>query len=444
MIAERPSRMFSLLFVAASVGVVVGSVVLYLSVLREDYYSIDNAIVNLSVSALLCFLILLILRYFVMLWFAFLAHLESSSDADVDAYPPLVSILVPAYNESVCIASSIRSLAELDYPNKEIIVIDDGSTDDTYWCALEEGKRTRGVSVRVLSQRNGGKASALNHGIGEAQGAFVLCVDGDSNLAPQSLREGMRHFGDPNVVAVAGNVKVVNRRNLLTWLQALEYVEGLNLVRSAQAFFRAVNIIPGPLGIFRRDALLAAGGYSGATFAEDCDLTLTLLEQGWKIKYEPRAIAFTEAPEELFPLLKQRYRWTRGILQALRKHRQILFTRGHGFGTRITIAYMMFEAVLWPAMNVFANAFLLLIAVQYGTTRLLALWWLQLTLLDAIGALFAVAAEKEDLRLVPYSVIYRMSYILLIDICKVLATFEELAGVRMGWGKLERLGRLST
>jgi len=296
----------------------------------------------------------------------------------------------------------------------------------------------------VLSQRNGGKASALNHGIGEAQGAFVLCVDGDSNLAPQSLREGMRHFGDPNVVAVAGNVKVVNRRNLLTWLQALEYVEGLNLVRSAQAFFRAVNIIPGPLGIFRRDALLAAGGYSGATFAEDCDLTLTLLEQGWKIKYEPRAIAFTEAPEELFPLLKQRYRWTRGILQALRKHRQILFTRGHGFGTRITIAYMMFEAVLWPAMNVFANAFLLLIAVQYGTTRLLALWWLQLTLLDAIGALFAVAAEKEDLRLVPYSVIYRMSYILLIDICKVLATFEELAGVRMGWGKLERLGRLST
>jgi hypothetical protein len=105
---------------------------------------------------------------------------------------------------------------------------------------------------------------------------------------------------------------------------------------------------------------------------------------------------------------------------------------------------MMFEAIIWPAMNVLANAFLLLIAVQFGTTRLLALWWLQLTLLDAIGALFSVAAEKEDLRLVPYSLVYRMSYILLIDICKVLATFEELAGVRMGWGKLERLGRLST
>jgi len=215
-------------------------------------------------------------------------------------------------------------------------------------------------------------------------------------------------------------------------------------VRSAQAFFRTVNIIPGPIGIFRRDAVVAVGGYSTETFAEDCDLTLTLLGQGWKIKYEPRAIAYTEAPETLYPLLKQRYRWTRGILQALRKHRTLLVASGHGLGTRVTIAYMMFEAVLWPAMNVFANAFFLLIAVHYGTTRLLALWWLQLTMLDAIGALFSAAAEKEDLRLVPYSLVYRMSYILLIDICKVLATFEELAGVRMGWGKLERLGRLST
>jgi biofilm PGA synthesis N-glycosyltransferase PgaC len=443
MTPARPSRLFSLLFVVACVGVMIGSVVLYLSVLSENY-SIDNAIVNLSVSLLLCFLILLIVRYFVMLWFAFLGHLETASDGDIEGHPPLVSVLVPAFNESVCIASSIRSIAALDYPSKEIVVIDDGSTDDTYWQAVEEGRRTLGVEVRVLSQKNGGKASALNRGIREARGAFVMCVDGDSNLAPQSLREGMRHFVDPNVVAVAGNVKVANRRNMITWLQALEYVEGLNLMRSAQAFFRVVNIIPGPLGIFRREALLEVGGYSSATFAEDCDLTLLLLTRGWKIKYEPRAIAYTEAPEQLYPLLRQRYRWTRGILQALRKNRRMLLASGQGFGTRVTVAYMMFEAIIWPAMNVLANAFLLLIAVQFGTTRLLALWWLQLTLLDAIGALFSVAAEKEDLRLVPYSLVYRMSYILLIDICKVLATFEELAGVRMGWGKLERLGRLST
>ncbi len=438
---QRPG-MFPLLFVTACVGVVIGAIALYVSVLREDY-AIDNAIVSLSVSALLCFLVLLIVRYFVMLWFAFLGHLESLGDPEVDPAAPLVSVLVPAFNESVCIESSIRSLAALDYPNLEIVVVDDGSTDDTYGRACDEAQRTRGVEVRVVSQSNGGKAAALNRGLREARGAFVMCVDGDSHVAPMSLRAGMRHFADPHVVAVAGNVKVVNRRNLLTWLQALEYVEGLNLMRSAQAFFRTVNIVPGPLGIFRRDAVLAAGGYSTATFAEDCDLTLQLLGEGWKIKYEPRAIAYTEAPERLPALLKQRYRWTRGILQALRRHVGLLVASGPRLGTRVTIAYMMFEAVLWPAMNVFANAFFLLVAVRYGTTRLLALWWLQLTLLDAIGALFSAAAEKEDLRLVPYSIVYRMSYILLIDICKVLATFEEIAGVRMGWGKLERLGRLS-
>lgn len=440
---RRSGIVFSLLFVASCVGVVVGAVALYLSVLHENY-AIDNAIVNLCVSALLCFLVLLIVRYFAMLWFAFLGHLESLSDPESVGAAPLVSVLVPAFNESVCIESSIRSLAAIDYPSLEIVVIDDGSTDDTYWRALDEAKRTRSAEVRVFSQPNGGKASALNRGLREARGSFVMCVDGDSHVAPQSLRAGMRHFGDPTVGAVAGNVKVVNRRNLLTWLQALEYVEGLNLMRSAQAFFRTVNIVPGPLGIFRREAVLAVGGYSTATFAEDCDLTLELLGAGWKIKYEPRAVAYTEAPEQLGTLLKQRYRWTRGILQALRKHAGLLFARGSRLGTRVTIAYMIFEAVFWPAMNVFANAFFLLVAMQYGATRLLALWWLQLTLLDAIGALFSAAAEKEDLRLVPCSLVYRMSYILLIDICKVLATFEEIAGVRMGWGKLERLGRLST
>jgi cellulose synthase/poly-beta-1,6-N-acetylglucosamine synthase-like glycosyltransferase len=313
---DRPSRIFSLLFVSASIGVVAGSIVLYLSVLQEDY-SIDNAIVSLSVSVLLCFLILLIVRYFVMLWFAFLGHLETASDGTIESAIRRWCRDGAAYNESICIESSIRSLAALDLSEQ-------GDRrhrrrlERRHIGELEEAKRTHGVTVRVLTQKNGGKASALNYGIREAKGTFVLCVDGDSQLAPQSLREGMRHFTDPDVGAVAGNVKVVNRRNLLTWLQALEYVEGLNLVRSAQAFFRTVNIIPGPLGIFRREAILAAGGYSGATFAEDCDLTLTLLGHGWKIKYEPRAVAFTEAPEDLFPLLKQRYRWTRGILQALR------------------------------------------------------------------------------------------------------------------------------
>ena len=151
-------------------------------------------------------------------------------------------------------------------------------------------------------------------------------MDGDSALHPDTLRRAIRHFEDPAIGAVAGNVKVVNRTNLLSSLQALEYIEGLNMVRAAQGFFRLVNIIPGPIGIFRKSALEQVGGYDHDTFAEDCDLTLKLLLDGWQVNYEPGAIAYTEAPEKMLDLLKQRYRWTRGILQAISKHKRRLWS----------------------------------------------------------------------------------------------------------------------
>lgn len=209
----------------------------------------------------------------------------------------------------------------------------------------------------------------------------------------------VRHFLDHTVGAVAGNVKVVNRRNLLTWLQALEYVEGLNMLRRAQAFFHLVNIVPGPLGLFRRDAVLEVGGYPTDTFAEDCDLTLLLLERGWKVRYEPRAASWTEAPENLTAFIKQRYRWTRGMLQAFRKRNALLVTRGADFQARLTLLYMMLEAVTWPSANIAANLFFVGVALGFGFSRLLILWWLQLTLLDVVSALFCIALEDEDIRL---------------------------------------------
>src|SRR6185436_16069303 len=155
-------------------------------------------------------------------------------------------------------------------------------------------------------------------------------MDGDARLSPDALRHAMRHFSDPRIAAVAGNVKVVNRRNLWTRLQALEYIEGLNMARRAQGFLRVVNIVPGPIGVFRRDVLRRVGGYDTDTFAEDADLTLKILTAGWHVAYEERAIAYTEAPERFVELVKQRYRWTRGVLQALRKHRMWLVSPRRG------------------------------------------------------------------------------------------------------------------
>jgi poly-beta-1,6 N-acetyl-D-glucosamine synthase len=403
-------------------------------------FEIPAGFLRTASMVLFAFLLLLVARYLLLLWFSFLNLLED--DPGEGHSDPFVSILVPSYNEGAVIAGSIQSLIRLDYPAYEVLVIDDGSSDDTYFRAQAYEGVHGNAEVRVIHKPNGGKSDALNWGIREARGSLVLCMDGDSTLETQTLRKAVRHFADPDVGAVAGSVKVVNRRNLLSKLQALEYIEGLNMVRQAQAFFRAVNIIPGPIGVFRRDALLEIGGYDHDTFAEDCDLTLRLLKRGWQIKYEPGSVAYTEAPESLLDLLKQRYRWTRGILQAIRKHSRSLVDPRESIVLSFTMWYMIFEGIAWPVMNVFANVVFVSIAANYGASVPLVIWWAQLTVMDMAAALYCVLVEEESLSLVPYAVLYRAFFALTIDVSKLFATAEELCGFRMDWGKLERIGRI--
>ncbi len=399
-----------------------------------------------SIVALILFLVLLLVRYFVLLIMAYLytAKYTARSESE-DTFLPRISIIVPAFNEGKLMRDTIQSLLQQDYPDYEIIVVDDGSTDDTRAIAREmigEYERPGGgrVEVKLVEKPNGGKSTALNAGIQVASGEFVLNVDGDSQLSPQTLRRTIRHFAEPNMGAVAGNVKVVNRTNIWTKLQALEYVEGLNMARSAQSFAKLVNIIPGPLGLFRKKAIVDAGWYSSDTYAEDCDITLKIIRSGWRVEYEPEAISFTEAPNRLSDLLKQRYRWTRGIIQAVRKHKDLLFNPTQNFGGTVVMWAMAFESLIWPVMNVFANLYFIVIALAYGYYGYLAFWWLILTILDMIAALYCVAVEKEQASLVFYSVLYRLFFILIIDVCKTIATIEEFLGLGMTWGKLERIG----
>ncbi|MGD8697932.1 MAG: glycosyltransferase [Gemmatimonadales bacterium] len=404
---------------------------------------VQSFIVRVSVVTLVLFLIILIARYFTLLWFGYLHHVEwvSSDPQDALEYPP-VSLIVPAYNEGKVIGAAVESLTQLDYPQFEIIVVDDGSSDDTLASASPLAGDYGNCRVKVLTKRNGGKASALNAGLSVAESPIVLCMDSDSRLDSQTLKAAIPHFRDPSVGAVAGNVKVVNRRNLWTRLQALEYVEGLNMARRAQGFMNAVNIVPGPVGIFRRDVLIALGGFDLDTFAEDADLTLKLLTSGWKIRYEPAAIAWTEAPERLVDLIQQRYRWTRGILQTLGKHRNSFFTPLPDFPLWLSLMQMGFEATIWPAMNVYGHLFFAYVAVAFGMSEMLLAWWILLTLLDLVAALATVAMEEEQLSLVPYALIYRFFFILLIDVVKLCSTVEEALNLRMSWGKLERVGRI--
>ena len=396
-----------------------------------------------SIVSLVIFLFVLLIRYFGILFMAYLYATKYTIQFK-KGYYPFISIIVPVYNEGKVMGSSIESLLDLDYPNYEIIVVNDGSTDETAKVgeAIVGHRKGRNgmVKVSLINKPNGGKAKALNAGIQYSNAQFVLCMDGDSQLTPNTLRMAVRHFVDPNVGAVAGNVKVQNRKKVLTDLQALEYLEGLNLARSAQGYAQMVNIIPGPIGLFRRTALRDSGFYSSDTFAEDADVTLKILANGWKIIYEPNAVAYTEAPVKIQQLLKQRYRWTRGILQAIRKHKKYLFNPTMNFNNSLILWAMFYEALVWPAMNIFVNLYFIIVAIFYGLSSFIFLWWVGIAVLDMMAAVYCIAAEKEEFRLVPYAIVYRVVFILLIDVTKAMATVEEFLGIRMTWGKLERTG----
>jgi len=252
----------------------------------------------------------------------------------------------------------------------------------------------------------------------------------------------MEYFEDEEVAAVAGSVYVTNTDNLWTKLQALEYIQGLNLVRNGQAYFKLVNIIPGPIGMFRKEAVEKIGLYKDDTFAEDCDLTLRLIAAGYKIDYEIDAISYTEAPESLLDLLKQRYRWTRGILQSILKHKRKLFTLYSDFSIAMVLWYMLFEAIFWPIASIFANIFIIWVSLASGYGEMLLYWWVIFTILDVSASIYCVSVTKERMKLVLYSIYYRIFFINIINIAKVLASIEEFIGIEMNWGKLDRKGKI--
>ena len=355
---------------------------------------------------------------------------------------PTISIIVPVFNEGPMIRHSLESLLAQDYPSFEVVVIDDGSHDETYLNAFKIQRGNGGAAVRLLTKPNSGKADALNFGIAHAAGELVVCVDGDSMLEPDALRRLAVHFSEPRMGAVAGCVRVINRDTLWTKLQALEYVVGLALMKRAQNAGRAVSIVPGPLGMFRKSALLAVGGYDHDTFAEDFDLSLKLLGDGWHVIYEPSALAWTEAPESAMDLLKQRYRWSRGCLQVVFKRRWAWLRMRDERMRFLGIWYLVAENLVWPGFNVFGHVLFIATGLLLGLHPFVVAWWLQLVLLDCAISAYSIAAEDEELSLLWAAPFVRVFYAAFLDTARLLSALDEWRGTRMTWGKLDRLGRL--
>ena len=286
-----------------------------------------------------------------------------------------VSVVVPAFNERRTIAATVRSLAAADHP-VEIVVVDDGSTDDT--AAIVE--RLGLANVRVLRKPNGGKPSALNAGVAASRHDIVVMLDGDTIFEPSTVGNLVAPFVDPQVGAVAGNARVADRRSLIARWQNIEYVVGFNIDRRAQDVWQAVTTVPGAVGAFRRSALLQVGGVSDQTLAEDTDLTIAVGRAGWRVVYEPTALAWTDAPATFAQLWRQRYRWSYGVMQSFWKHRHAVVERGRsGHLGRVGLLLTgMFQIVL-PLMAPTIDIYLIYGLLFLDPARTTLLWAIALS-----------------------------------------------------------------
>ena len=283
------------------------------------------------------------------------SHVHGTPD-QIASFRPRVAVLIPAYNEEKVIERTIQGALDSDYPNLRVIVIDDGSKDRTLEIAHRTfAKEEAAGKVIILTKPNGGKAEALNFGlehIGDAE--IFVGIDADTIIAPDAIVRMVPHFLNPKVGAVAGNAKVGNRVNLWTRWQALEYITSQNFERRALNTMGAVSVVPGAIGAWRVSAVREAGGYHVDTVAEDADLTMALLRNGYRVQYEDRALAFTEAPTTANALMRQRFRWSFGILQAIFKHRGV-FARKGALGFVALPNILIFQILFAPGLSFYRH-----------------------------------------------------------------------------------------
>src|SRR3989440_920464 len=261
---------------------------------------------------------LVVVRTLIVIWLAYRFRRLPSSD-----FAEPVSIVMAAYNEEKVIAETLRSLLSTDYKGElEVVVVDDGSRDET----AAEGERVADVDSRgrLLRQENRGKARALQRALAAVHHGIVVFVDADTHFQRDTLSLLLEPLADETIGAVSGHAKVGNLRTFIARCQSLEYTCGFNLDRRAYTRWNCITVVPGAISAVRKQAIDRAGGLSLETLAEDTDLTLSLHRDRQRIVYVPQAIAWTEAPESVRTLARQRFRWAYGTLQCLWKHRDMI------------------------------------------------------------------------------------------------------------------------
>jgi cellulose synthase/poly-beta-1,6-N-acetylglucosamine synthase-like glycosyltransferase/peptidoglycan/xylan/chitin deacetylase (PgdA/CDA1 family)/spore germination protein YaaH len=381
-------------------------------------------------------------------------------DASPD-YFPRVAVLIPAYNEEAVIVRTIRSVLNSDYKNLHILVIDDGSSDRTAEAAAEAyAQEIKAGRVQVLIRPNAGKAAALNYALERLHDEIFVGIDADTVIAPDAISRLVCHFENPRIGAIAGNAKVGNRVNLWTRWQALEYITSQNFERRALDLFHVVTVVPGAIGAWRTAPVKAAGGYPLNTVAEDADLTMNLLEQGLEVNYEDRALAFTEAPIDARGLMRQRFRWSFGTLQAVWKHRAA-FVRNKAMGLFALPNILIFQMFLplvspfidllfaWGIINFFLDRHYHPESASPASFEKLVTYFLGFLVIDFITSSIAFSLErrhpanKGDGWLLFHIWLQRFAYRQLFSVVLFKTLKRAIDGKPFNWDKIERTATMS-
>ena len=355
------------------------------------------------------------------------------------SYNPYVSVIIPAYNEEINILRTISSVLQSSYKNLEVIFVNDGSTDTTLAKVKNEYENNAGI--KIITKVNGGKAAALNLGIENAQHEIIICIDADSQLKHDAIEKMIPFFANEKTGAVAGSVKVGNEINILTRWQSIEYITSQNFDRRAFDELNGITVVPGAIGAFRKKAIQDAGFYTSDTLAEDCDLSIRILKNGYKISNCANAISYTEAPETFKMFLHQRFRWNFGVMQSFWKNKKLCFKPKYKALGMVSLPNILIFQMILPIFAPFVDIILLWAVINGYFTYAIYSYFLFM-LLDLITAIIAFSFQKEKLTkliwILPQRLIYRqMMYYVLYQ-----AIRKAIKGEIQYWGKLKRTGNV--
>jgi poly-beta-1,6-N-acetyl-D-glucosamine synthase len=371
----------------------------------------------------------------------------SLAKAAPPVYRPRVWVVIPAYNEELCVVRAVRSVLRSDYPDIRVTVVDDGSTDRTRE-VLQDVDDPR---LTVISQANAGKAEAINTGVRSIGDGLLMVLDADSLLNEDAITRMVAHFADRRVLAAAANVKILAPRGVLGWVQRLEYAV-VHRLKQGYTVFNCEYVIGGVGSAFRTDVVRRTGFFDSDTLTEDIDFSMKILTRAgnvdWRIVFAADVVAWTEAVPSLKGLLRQRFRWKFGRLQAFAKHRELFFSRRPEHSRLLSWLHLPYTAA-GEVLVLLEPLFLYVVITATARTG----WFVGVGLLCAVYsgvALFTVLGDRTEkpreklvlLALAPvaYPLLMVIVFVDFTAVIRSARTFFKAHKPASRWEHVERTG----